>query len=207
MSVVVETLESRALFSAAPGIAQSASVLLAAAKSTRTDLQQAAVTLKGDVVSVASDLHGLPKSAQNQALLAKVRKDQRVWQTTLANDATRLLNIGNANAHKIVSDAIAVFVNPTNAAALSRLAADLTTVQNAVSAPLSRLESDAASGRSALATDVNNLASANPTNAALQTDAQQLQTDSQNALDTATNDVQGLQGDLTTLIQNLSNGT
>jgi hypothetical protein len=207
MSVVIETLEDRALFSVAPGVAQSASALLAAARSTRTDLQQAAVTLKADVATVASDLHGLPKSAQNQTLLSKIRKDQRAWQTTLASDATKLLNVGTANAHKITSDVIAVFINPTNVAALSRLAGDLTTVQNAVSAPLSRLESDAASGRSALATDLSNLASANPTNAALQTDAQQLQADSQNALDTANTDSQGLQGDLSTLIQNLSNGT
>ena len=207
MSIVIEALEGRAMFSVAPGIAQSASALLTAARSARTDLQQAAVTLKADVATVASDLHGLPKSAQNQALLSKVRKDQRVWQATLAGDATKLFNIGTANARKISADAIAVFANPTDLAALSRLAADLTIVQNAVSTPLSRLEADAASGQSALATDLNNLASANPTSAALQSNAQQLQADSQNALNTATADSQGLQGDLSSLIQNLSNGT
>lgn len=207
MSRFIQALESRTLLSAATPQGTTAAGdeanLVADARSVRAAVRQFAPLLQADARAIARDLTGVSNTPANRKLVASLRSDQQKWVATLGSDASKLVQAGQVNARKAVMDGIRALLNPTNAAALSRLANDLSALQAAGSAPLSKLLSDAAAGRTVLVSDVNAITAANTGNSALQTDAGKAQTDSENALNAANSLSQTIQNDIGSLVKDL----
>ena len=169
----------------------------------RADVTQYAATLRQDVQTVAADLRPLPASTGNTKLQATLRNYRQKWTTAIQQDVMTAVRSATANGDKTLADAVRVFLHPTNATFARALAADLKVVGHALAGPLARLQSDVAAGRSALLNDLNNIATANPGAATLQTDVGQLSTDSQNAINKLSTDGQAIQSDLQSIITSL----
>jgi hypothetical protein len=196
---MIQSLESRVLFSSVATFLADGTQLAIDVGAARVDVAAYATALRGDVRSVGGDLHGLPKSAGNTSLLNALQADESKWSAAVRADVRSVVSAATVNGKKTITDAIHVFLHPTNLAFIARLASDLLSIGSGLSAPLAKLQADVASGRSALLTDLNNLAAANSSDAALQSNVQQIGSDSQSAIDKLTADGQTLQSDLQNL--------
>jgi hypothetical protein len=200
----VQTLESRTFFSSSlSSVLSGGSQLAKDVQTASADLTHYGSTLATEVKTLASDVRGLPASASNHKLILQLQRDERTSLAVLRRDVVNVIHAATGHGRKIVFDAVRVYFQSTNVVYLSRLAADFTAVSGALAAPLAKLESDVQSGRSTLLGDLNNLVTANPSASQLQTDTQQIQTDSQSAITQITTDGQALQNDLASLVQNL----
>lgn len=201
MNDMIQSLESRVLFSSVASFLADGTQLATDVGLARADVTQYAATLRTDVRSVAGDLRGLPKSAGNAPLLSALQADESKSVASVRADVHSIVTVATANGKRTITDAIHVFMHPTNLAFIARLISDVASIGSGLSAPLAKLQADVASGRAALLADLNNLAAANSSDAPLQTHVQQIGTDSQSAIDKLTADGQTLQSDLGTLGQ------
>lgn len=195
MSEMIQSLESRVLFSVSGAVA-AASQLASDVGTARADASQYAAALKSDVQTIAADLKALPASTQNAKLLARLRADRLKWGTIVQQDVTVAVRAATARGTKTVSDAIQLFLHPNNALDARRLANDLNVIGGALAAPLGKLENDLSAGRSALVGDLNNIASANSSASTLSGDVNQIASDTQSAITQLTGDAQAIQADL-----------
>lgn len=203
MSELIQELESRVLFSSVLGTVGAGTQLATDVGTARADLTQYAATLRQDVQTVSADLRALPASTTNTKLQSTLRTDRAKWTNAIQQDVLSAVRAATADGTKTVSDAARVFLHPTNATFARALANDLKAVGHALAGPLAKLQTDVASARSALLNDLNGVASANPTATSLQTDVNQLGSDTQSAIDKLTADGQAIQSDLQTLVADL----
>ena len=201
----IQTLESRRLLSASGlTIVADETKLLGDARTIRSDVQHFAPLLKTDERVIQNDLRGLPNNATNRTLTGTLRGDVQAGIGKLRRDVGNLIRVGSSDARKAVADGISLFFNPTNASAQSRLAADITRLQNETAAPLAALLTDAAAFQSKITQDLTALSNANPTNTALHNDVQAANGHTSSALTTAQHDVTTVQTDLATLLHDLA---
>lgn len=203
MDRMIQSLESRVLFSSIATYIADGAQLAADIGAARTDVTQYARALLGDVRTVTADVRNVPASTQKQALLKTLRADENKWASVVRADVQSVVTAAKANGHATVNDAILVFRHPTNLTYIARLASDLAAIGSGLDAPLSQLQTDASAAYTALLGDVNNIASANPSDTKLQTDVQMITTESQSAITKLTADGQTLQSDLRALGINL----
>ncbi|HEY2588316.1 MAG TPA: hypothetical protein VGI81_21430 [Tepidisphaeraceae bacterium] len=200
MPEMIQTLEDRVLFSSTSAAIAAGSQLATDVGTARADVTQYATTLGTDVRTLAADLRALPAAGGNTKLQTTLRNDRLKWTTTVRQDVTTAVRSATANGDKTVADALRAFFHPTNATFARVLAADLKAIGRALAGPIAKLQNDVAAGRSALLTDVNTIAAANPGATTLQTDAGQVSTDSQNAMDKLSADGQAIQSDLQSMV-------
>jgi hypothetical protein len=203
MSSMIQLLESRVLFSSIAAFVGDGAQLATDVGGARADVLQYAKTLTGDVRSIAADTRGLPASSEKRGLLNTLRTDGLKSAAVLRADVRSIVTVATSNGKRTIADAIHVFEHPTNLTYIARLASDIIAIGSGLDAPLAKLQSDVAAGRSALLADLNNLAAANPSDAALQSHVQQIGADSQSAIDKLTADGQTIQTDLQSLGQTL----
>ena len=201
MNDMIQSLESRVLFSSVATFIADGTQLATDVGAARADVTQYVTTLKTDVRSVAADLRGLPKSAGNRSLVSALQADESKSVAAVRADVRSIVTVATANGKRTIIDAIHVFTHPTNLAFIARLVSDVVSIGSGLSAPLAKLQADVSSGRAALLTDLNNLATANSSDTPLQSHVQQIGTDSQSAINKLTADGQTLQSDLGTLGQ------
>lgn len=222
MSPIVQSLESRCLLSASlpqviagtvlqyltgsngTTIIADEGALVGDARSIRSDVRHFDSLLKNDARVVQADVRGLPSNAANRTLVGTLRTDVQQAISTLGKDASNLIRVGSSDARKALADGIAVFFKPNNSAARSRLAADITRLQNDTAAPIATILNDATTFQNRVSVDLTALANANPANSALHTHAQAANADTSTALATARADVSKVQGDLTKLLHDLA---
>jgi hypothetical protein len=204
MSHFVESMESRRLLSASGlAIVADEGQLVSDARSIRSDVQHFGRLLKNDEKVVQSDLRGLPDNTTNRGLVGALRTDVRNGIGKLQRDVANLIRVGLSDAGRALADGIALFFNPNNSTAQSRLANDITRLQNGTAAPLATVLSDAASIQTKVAQDLTAISNANPTNSALGTHVNTATTHTASALTAAQNDVHKVQSDLATLLHDL----
>ena len=199
MSDMIQELESRILFSSIATFVADGAQLAADIKTARADVIQYASALSKDVRIVGADLRNVPASAQKQTLLKTLRTDQTKWTSVIRGDIRSAVNVANANGRHTIADAILVFRHPTNLTFIGKLATDLAAIGSGLNAPLNQLQGDASSAYTALLGDLNNIASADPTDTKLKTDVQQITAESQLAINKLTADGQTLKSDLAAL--------
>lgn len=199
MSDMIQRLESRVLFSSIATFVADGAQLAADIKTARADVIQFAGALSKDVRIVAADVRTIPASAQKQTLLKTLHTDETKWASAIRGDVRSAVNVANANGHHTIADAILVFRHPTNLTDIAKLGADLAAIGSGLNAPLNQLQSDASAASTALLGDLNNTASANPSDTKLQTDVQQITNESQSAITKLTADAQALESDLKAL--------
>ena len=199
MDRMIQSLESRVLFSSIASFVADGAQLAADVGVARTDVTQYAKALIGDVRTVAADVRNVPASTQKQTLLKTLRTDETKWASVIRADVHSVATAASANGHKTINDAILVFRHPTNLTYIARLASDIAAIGSGLNAPLSQLQTDTSAAYTALLADVNNIASANPTDTKLQTDVQQITAESQSAITKLTADAQTLESDLKSL--------
>ena len=199
MSDMIQRLESRVLFSSIAMFVADGAQLATDIKTARADVIQYASALSKDVRMVGADVRSTPASAQKQTLLKTLRTDESKWTSVIRGDVRSAVNAANANGRHTIADAILVFRHPTNLADIAKLGADLAAIGSGLNAPLNQLQTDASSAYTALLGDLNNIASANPTDTKLQADVQQITTQSQSAITKLTADGQTIKTDLAAL--------
>ena len=204
MSQFIQALEPRALLSASgTTIVADETRLLGDARAIRAEVSHFGSLLKSDARTIQADLRGLPNTPANRALTSTLRTDVQKGIARLQKDVSVVIRVGSADARKALADGLAVFLNPTNAAALGRLAGDITRLTTATAAPIATVLADATAFQSQVGQDVSAVAAANPTNAALQTHVQAANADTSSVLSTARTDLQTVQTDVTTLLHDL----
>jgi hypothetical protein len=206
MSNMIQPLESRVLFSSIASIVSfvaDGTQLATDIGTARADASQYLTTLGRDVRTTTADVRTVPASARKQALLRPLRIDEAKWSAAIRGDVRSVAIAATTDGHRTVSDAILVFRHPTNLTFIARLTGDLAVVGGKLDAPAAKLQADVSAGRAALVGDLNNIASANPTDAPLQTDVSQISADSQSAISQLTTDGQTIQSDLKSLAQAL----
>ena len=203
MPSFIQPLESRILFSSIATFVSDGAQLITDVGTARADAVQYANALAGDVRTITADVRQVPASTGKQTLLRTLRTDELKWAGTIRADVRSIATGATASGQHTIADAIRVFRHPTNLTFIAKLAGDVIAIGTSLNAPLSKLQSDVAAGRTALLADLNNIAAANPSDAALQTHVQQIGTDSQSAIDKLTADGQTLQSDLQTLATTL----
>lgn len=199
MNDMIQRLESRVLFSSIATFVADGAQLATDIKTARADVIQYASALSKDVRMVGADVRSTPASAQKQTLLKTLRTDESKWTSVIRADVRSAVNVANANGRHTISDAILVFRHPGNLTYIGKLAADLAAIGSGLNAPLNQLQTDASSAYTALLGDLNNITAANPTDTKLQTDVQQITTQSQSAITKLTADGQMLEADLKAL--------
>jgi hypothetical protein len=205
MNHLVQPLEPRTLLSASSAqILADELKIVSDAGTARSDVFHYAPILIAGAKSIAADLKSLANTSQNRSLGAKLKSDATQWFTRLKTEVLSIIHTGEPDARKAVLDGIAVYVNPSNTSARSRLSADLTHLQSVTSGPITKLLSDAGSARTAILADLTAITTANPTATTLNFDVSKATGDTNTATNTATNDVHGLQSDVNTLISDLS---
>ena len=205
MSPFVQTLESRTLLSASGAtIVTDEGRLLGDARSIRADVHHFGSVLKNDSRLIQTDLRGLPGTPANRTLVSTLRADVQKGVAKLQKDVAAVVRVGSADARRAIADGLAVFLNPTNARALARLAGDITRLTTEVATPVATVLADAASFQSTVNHDLTAVAAANPTNTALQSHVQTATGDTSLALTTAQNDLQTVQTDVGTLLHDLT---
>lgn len=199
MSEMIQQLESRILFSSIATFVADGAQLASNIRIARADVIHYAAALSKEVRTVGADVRDVSASAQEQTLLKTLRTDESKWISVIRADVRSAINVANANGRNTISDAILVFRHPTNLAYIGKLAADLAAIGSGLNAPLNQLQTDASSAYTALLGDLNNIASANPTDTKLQTDVQQITTESQSAITKLSADGQTIKSDLAAL--------
>lgn len=203
MSSMIQSLESRVLFSSIATLVGDGAQLVTDIQSTRANVIQYEKTLAADVRAITADVRGAPASAQKQSLLRVIRTDETKWVNTIRADINSLVAVATANKTTTVAAAIRVFRHPTNLTYIADLAADIVKIGSALDTPITQLASDVSAGRTALLSDLNNLASAYSSDSALQSGVQQITSDSQSAITQLTSDGQTIAADLQNLGQTL----
>jgi hypothetical protein len=203
MSSMIQSLESRVLFSSVATIVGDGAQLVTDIQSARANVIHYENTLATDVRTVAADVRSVPASTQRQTLLRAIRTDETKWADTIRADIRSVVTVATANKTATVAAAIRVFHHPTNLTYIAELVADIAKIGSALDAPITKLGSDVTAGRTALVSDLNNLASAYPSDSALQSGVQQITSDSQSAITQLTSDGQTIATDLQTLGQTL----
>lgn len=199
MSEMIQRLEPRVLFSSVATFVADGAQLATDIKTAHADVIHYSAALTKDVRIISADVRSTPGSAQKQTLLKTLRTDEGKWTSVIRTDVRSAVNVANANGRHTIADAILVFRHPTNLAYIGKLAADLAAIGSGLDAPLNQLQTDASSAYTALLGDLNNVASANPTDTKLQADVQQITAESQSAINKLTADGQTIKTDLAAL--------
>ena len=199
MSEMIQRLEPRVLFSSVATFVADGAQLATDIKTAHADVIHYSTALTKDVRIISADVRSTPGSAQKQTLLKTLRTDEGKWTSVIRTDVRSAVNVANANGRHTIADAILVFRHPTNLAYIGKLAADLAAIGSGLDAPLNQLQTDASSAYTALLGDLNNVASANPTDTKLQADVQQITAESQSAINKLTADGQTIKTDLAAL--------
>jgi len=207
MRQFIEQFESRTLLSAAPAaFVTDLSQLLADTAALKANFQHNVATLHTDARKLQADFHGLPKNAQNNSLLGHLRGDLGHNFGVMHHDMAAMLKAGTSNVRKLVADGVKVLLHPTDAAAKAKLVADLAAIPVGGGAPVTTFVADLQSFNTSIAADLTALATANPTNTALQSDVGATETDGAAFMTGLGNDFQAVQNDMTKLIGDLPTG-
>lgn len=206
MNQFIEGLESRRLLSATLPLAVLGDVtkLMVDAHATKVDFQQHLPAFRADAQALGKDLHGLPNSGSNHALLGKLRGDEGHALATIRADLGSLLSVGNASIRKALVDGMRVFLHPNDAAAKAKLSADVTAMQAAATAMFMKLGTDVMASGSAITADLNALTAANPTDTTLANDVHTAETDGGKLVTALSTDLQAVNADVTQLLTDLA---
>jgi len=200
----VQALESRRLLSAVPvAIFSDISTLQRDAAAFKAGLTQAVPVLMADAKVIGGDLHSLPPSAQNRALVAKVRSDTARAVATLKADAGMMFRVGGPKIGKAVTDALHLASHPTDTTAHAHLAADIATLQSLDASLSSKFLTDAQNASTLIGADLSALAAANPSSTKLQADVSKTQGDMTTLLAALQSHFQPVQGDFQQLLSDL----
>lgn len=178
MSRMIQPLEARVLFSSVATLVGDGAQLVTDLQSAKADVVQDEKTLAADARAITADVRAVPASAGKQSLVKAIRTDEAKWVGTIRADIHSIVTVAIANKTGTVAAAVRVFRHPTNLTYIAELAADIAKIGSALDTPVAQLESDVSAGRTALLSDLNNLAAAYPGNSALQTSVQNITSDS-----------------------------
>jgi len=206
MNQFVEGLESRRLLSATLPLALLGDVskLLADAHATKVDFQQHLPAFHADAQVLNKDLHGLPNSGTNHALLGKLRGDEGHTLATVRADLGSLLGGGGAAIRRALADGMRVFLHPNDALAKVKLLADVTIMQAGATALFTKFATDFQAAGSTITADLSALTAANPTDTTLANAVHTAETDGGKLVTALATDLQGIQGDVTKLLTDLT---
>ena len=170
---MLEQLEGRTLFAAtAATILAGVGAVRADVTALEADLQADRGTVGVDAVALRADAAALPKTAANRRLVAKLRAGEAALAGRLTAAGRKAASLATVKTEqRLVADGTAVVLDPSDAAARSKLVADVKRVQAAAAGPIAKVEATFATGPATLAADLAALVLANPTDAALSADA------------------------------------
>ena len=178
MKSMLETLESRTLYSASPATVEAAAAAVAAdVTALRTSLTADAATYKADTAALAADAAALPKTKANRKLIAALDRDGRADTARVTAVGTRASALVTARESRLTGDATTYLLDPSSTAARAKLSADLTGVEKAAAPLLAKAESTLTAAPAKLAGDLAALVAANPSDPALSADAAKAATD------------------------------
>ena len=131
MSGMIQSLESRVLFSSVAAIIGDGPQLVTDIQSARAHVIQYEKTLAADVHTITADVRSVPASTRKQSLLRAIRTDETKWVNTIRADIRSVVTTATANKAATVAAAIRVFHHPTNLAYIAELVADVAKIGNA----------------------------------------------------------------------------
>ena len=204
---LIETLESRCLFSASVSSAvaadlQKLSVDVNAAKLTFT---QYAPTLNTDEAALRTDLKAT-RSAPNRKLLAMAHAADLRCYMVMKSDAGLLLRTELADGRRVTADDMRIIAHPMNAALKLKLSSDVAALRAADSNLQTKSGTNINTCAAAAAAALQAVTTANPGNTAISNDVARIQTDGGAFTRAAGVGLENAQTDLANLIQDISIG-
>ena len=206
MPKFIHALEPRRLFAVNPLVGLDLSNLVSDGQAILGDLadQRSSIIVDGKVTN--HSLLRLPRSAQNQILVANFRRAQQQWANTLfVRDWHALLRAGLALGKRAGKDGtILDNSGDTDPVAAANLLNDLQTLQTRATPPLNQFLADLPSVTASLTSTLSALASANPSVPLLQSSISTELSDLTSAQTVLQNDASTATMDVTTVINDLS---
>ncbi|HSZ55246.1 MAG TPA: hypothetical protein VK797_06265 [Tepidisphaeraceae bacterium] len=180
MSCFIQSLESRTFLSATPVtkatlLADEAAIVLDAI-AVKTDLKSLFATVVADTKTVQADLKGLPKT--NAPLLHTLKTDEAKTGALIKQDTNALLGPSLALVNRSTAAGIAQIAK-SNATIQAKVAADVAALGTVTTAPLAKLEADSMGGD--VGTDLQAIATANPSDTTLAADIAKQKSDTNTA--------------------------
>ena len=203
MAQFIEVLEDRTFLSATPTtIGADETKLLTDAKAAYAVFQSSVASYRTDRANLIADVKALPKNKTNNALILKVSKAELTAVAKITADGKKLIAVDQAAVRTAVTVGLKDFANPT-AANDAKLVAAIQKAQSLAAKPLAKLQADLVSTSTTLDTDLNTLASANPSATKLNSDIATAESDQISAGISITAQLNTIQGDLSTLVTDL----
>lgn len=197
---IVEALESRTLLSTTPApvavLLNDRTTLKALLKADKANTKNCVKTAVADLRTLTTDLHKT-HNAQNLTFAKTVQFDVLSGVGLLDADLKKLFSTGSAAGQHLVADALRLVKNALNAALIGRINADATVLFNLTVNNV--FGNDSTSVQNSISADLNQIASANPSDANLQADAAADQAAVQQCATMAQNDGNALTNALGTL--------
>jgi hypothetical protein len=211
MSSLIESLESRRLLSGTVTLADVENAALALGKEAnqaRIDVAASAKTGAADVKALKADLQRLKKVAGNAALLKEFTKQEQAAAAQFKKDATALATSISKQTKQSIAAGINFILHPTSAKASASLAADLLALQKlTTSGPVEKLIGDVNSDQALVTTDLNSILTTDASDAKTVADATTAKNDLAASSATLQADVNALESDLSTLVDDVENYT
>ena len=205
MNACIENLESRCLMSAvvlSPTVMSDVSNLTNAALTAKADLQHYIPLLKTDLTVVHTALVGT--GPHNAALAAKLRADETRAYQSYGAGVTTLAAAEMRAGQRLVTDEVRLLGHPDDAALTAKLSRDAVIFKSAGTAVLNRFGAAAAATSAEAAADLTEIVIANPSDTALSSAVTAVTTDGGAFVSAVKTGVQGIESDLTTLVNDLS---
>jgi hypothetical protein len=164
MSQMIETMESRLLFTASPAtIKQDLLSLTAEGVAAKADLTAAVAQIKADqkTIKAVAVLAHLTKTTR--PVLSTFQKDENAALTKYKNTISTILSTGKRDGSKLETALLTLEKHLNSATVQTRVSLDLTALQSVFSNQVvSTVESDASAAVTAVDTDLNAVATAIP---------------------------------------------
>jgi hypothetical protein len=204
MPTHIERLESRSLMSTTDFSAAGADFakLLSDGQAAKASFLQYLPTLTADVAAVRTDLVG--SGARNVALSAKLHATEvRVYLVLKAGVSA--LGIAEAGvARRTIADGLRSLAHPTNKVLQARVSSDVANFSTIGTVVLARFAGPAAAASAEAAADLAAISAANGSNTSLATHINAVKTDGAAFVSAMQTNIQTLQADLTTLVNDIS---
>jgi len=204
MAMQIEHLESRTLMSTTDFSAAGADFakLLSDGQAAKASFLQYLPTLTADVAAVRTDLVGA--GARNVTLSAKLHGAE-VRAYLVLKAGVSALGVAEAGvARGTIADGVRLLAHPSNKVLQARVSSDLANFSTTGTIVLARFAGPAAAASAEAAADLDAISAANGSNTSLATHINAVKTDGAAFVSAMQANIQTLQADLTTLVNDIS---
>ena len=140
------------------------------AKALAAEFKSSVATFKADAAALKVDVKALPKTAANRKLEGAVLRDQAKVLGKLAGGGETLARAAGPAVKRAVAVGVAVLADSSNAAAVAKLRAAVSTIEAKAAVPVTNLITTLEAASATSFTDLTALSAANPTDTVLSAD-------------------------------------